>query len=130
MGIEKVYLDPNAQTYSDNEIVGKVNTAGVNITRAGSVEAAARPIETGEVGATELAAEEFTTAEQTKLTGIDENAKDDQTGEEIRDSVVALADDDRKIVITRAQTGQKKIYAIQGHTDGKQETEQSDTVEP
>ncbi len=129
MAIEKVYLDPNAAAYTDDQIVGKVNTATANITRASAVAAAARPIESGEVGATELADEAFTTAEQGKLTGIAPNATIDQTGAEIRDAVVALADDAREILITRPLVGQKKIYAIQTHTDGKQEIEQSDTPE-
>ncbi len=45
------------------------------------------------------------------------------------DLVVALDDDDREIVISRPSTGQKKIYAMQTHTDGKQEIEQSNTAE-
>jgi len=98
MAIEKVYLDPNAAAYTDNEIVGKVNTASVNITRAGAVEAAARPIAAGD-------------------------------GANIRDAVVGLSDDTRGILISRPTSGQKKIYAIQTHSDGKQEIEQSDTAE-
>ena len=129
MGIEKVYLDPNAAAYTDDEIVGKVNTAAVNITRAGSVDAAARPIAVGEVGATELADESYTSGEQTKLAGIDAGAEVNPTATEIRDSIVGLADDDRQIVISRPTSGQKRIYAIQTHTDAKQEVEQSDTPE-
>lgn len=129
MAIEKVYLDPNATTYTDDQIVGKVNAATANITRASSVEATARPIETGEVGATELAGEEFTTSEQTKLTGVETDATADQTGTEVKDLIVALADDSREILISRPTTGQKKIYAIQTHSDGKQEIEQNDTAE-
>lgn len=98
MAIEKVYLDPNAQAYTDDEIVGKVNSASANITRAGAVEATARPIESGD-------------------------------GADVRDSIVGLADDDRKIIISRPTTGQKKIYAVQTHSNGKQEIEQSDTAE-
>jgi len=41
MGIVKDYLDPNAAAYTDDEIVGKVNTATANITRAGSIEGTA-----------------------------------------------------------------------------------------
>ena len=55
MAIASFQLDPNAQAYTDDEIVGKVNAASAQITRAGSVAAAARPIESGEVGDTELA---------------------------------------------------------------------------
>ena len=84
MAIVRILLDPNAVAYTDDEIVGKVNAAAVNISRADSVEATARPIAAGEVGATELAGEEFLTAEKTKLTGIEDGAKDDQTGTEIK----------------------------------------------
>ena len=129
MAIEKVYLDPNATAYTDDEIVGKVNTAASNITRASSVSAAARPIGTGEVGATQLADEAYTSTEKTKLTGIEDSATADQTGAEVRDAIVGLADDDRKIVISRPTTGQKKVYAVQTHSDGKQEIEQNDTAE-
>ena len=129
MVIQKVYLDPNAAAYTDNEIVGKINTATANITRASSVAAAARPIAAGEVGATELANEAFLTTEKTKLTGIEASATADQTGAEIRDAIVALADLDRKILITRPAVGQKKIIAIQTHSDGKTEVEQNDAAE-
>lgn len=84
MAIQSFQLDPNAVAYTDNEIVGKVNAAAVNISRAGSVEAAARPIAEGEVGATELENEAFLAAEKTKLGGVEENAKDDQSGAEIK----------------------------------------------
>ncbi len=129
MAIEKIYLDPNAQAYTDDQIVGKVNSATANITRASSVAAAARPIAAGEVGATELSAEEFSSAEQSKLSGIDPGAKVDQTGAEIRDAIVGLADLDRQLIITRPVAGQKKIIALQTHSDGKQEIEQNDTAE-
>jgi len=184
MAIEKIYLDPNATSYTDDQIVGKVNTATANITRASSVAAAARPIANLEVtdahiataagiAKTKLAALEivnadvaagaaiakaklaalaivnadvdagaaisadktadgttnkvFTATEDTKLGTIEDNATADQTGVEVRDLVVALADDDRKLVISRPTTGQKKIYAVQTHTDGMQEIEQSST---
>lgn len=44
MATESFQLDPNAVAYSDDEIVGKVNSASANISRAGSVLAAARPV--------------------------------------------------------------------------------------
>jgi len=84
MAIVRILLDPNAVAYTDDEIVGKVNTATADITRADSVSAAARPIVAGEVGATELEHEAFLTAEKTKLTGVEANAKDDQSGAEIK----------------------------------------------
>lgn len=41
-------LDPAAQSYTDDQIVGKINNATATITRASSVDAAARPIAAGE----------------------------------------------------------------------------------
>lgn len=119
MAIEKVYLDPNAAAYTDDEIVGKVNAATDNITRAGSIEGtAASALDSDDIA--EGAANFY---------GAEANATADQTGAEIRDAVVGLADDDRQIVISRPTSGQKKIYAIQTHTDAKQEIEQSDAAE-
>lgn len=56
MAKQSLVLDPNAQAYTDDQIVGKINTAAAQITRASSVAAAARPIAAGEVGNTQLAA--------------------------------------------------------------------------
>lgn len=56
MAIQIMQLDPNAAAYTDDQIVGKINNASAQITRAGSVAAAARPIGSGEVDNTKLAA--------------------------------------------------------------------------
>lgn len=55
MAIQSMTLDPNAAAYTNDEIVAKVNAATTQITRAGSVAAAARPLSTGEVESTALA---------------------------------------------------------------------------
>ena len=55
MTIATMVLDPNAVVYSDEDIVDKINAAENFITRASCVDAAARPIEEGEVTNTELA---------------------------------------------------------------------------
>lgn len=130
MAKESFQLDPNAVVYSDDEIVGKVNSATANISREGSVEAAARPIEENEVGATELEDEAYTSTEKTKLTGIDEGAKDDQTGMEVRDAILGLADVDRKLIITDPQTGEKPILALQRQADGKLDIDNDDQPIP
>jgi len=121
-------LDPNAQAYTDDEIVGKINAAAVDITRAGAVDPSARPIEVGEVGATELADEPYTTAEQTKLAGVEDSATADQTGAEVRDLIVALADDARKIVITNPASGEFKVVAIHREAGGKLDVEYDDVA--
>jgi len=116
MGIVKDYLDPNATTYTD--------LADLDATAAAKLSGIA---EGAEVNPADLA--ELDATANTKLSGIEENAKADQTGAEIRDAIVGLTDDDREIVISRPTTGQFKVYAIQRHTDGKTETERSDTAE-
>lgn len=108
--------------------MGKVNTATANISRASSVEAAARPIGTGEVGATELADEAYTSTEKTKLTAVEESATADQTGAEVRDLIVALGDTERKIVITDPETGQFKVVSIERQADGKMNIKYDDVA--
>ncbi len=99
--------------------MGKVNKATANITSAGSIEGtAASALDSDDI--TEGAANFY---------GAEANATADQTGAEVRDLVVALADDDREIIITRPTTGQFKVYATQRHSDGKTEVERSDTAE-
>jgi len=97
----KMTLDPDAQAYTDDEIVGKVNAAAVNITRADAVEDAALKESTNfqkvsqadedklagiaagaEVNPADLAA--LDAAQDTKLNGIEADAKGDQTGAEIK----------------------------------------------
>ncbi len=122
MAIVSMQLDPGAVSYTDDQIVGKVNTAAANITRANAVAEAALPVES-------TTFQVVTQAETTKLAGIETGATADQTGIEMRDLVVALADDTRQILITRPTTGQYRVYAIQKHTDGKTEIERKDTAE-
>lgn len=128
MAKQSFQLDPNAASYSDDEIVGKVNAATANITRAGSVDAAARPIVAGEVGATELAAEEYTAAEQTKLAAVEDSATADQSAAEIRDAIVGLADVDRQIVITDPQASEFKVISIQRDVAGKLDIDYDDVA--
>jgi len=121
-------LDPNAAAYTDDEIVGKVNTATAQVTRASSVSATARPIEAGEISATELADEAYTNVEKAKLTGIEEGASADQTGAEIQTEILALADADRKLVKTDPQTGEFTVLAIQRDADGKLDIDYEDVA--
>jgi len=123
MAIVKITLDPNAQYLSDDEVVNKVNAAAVNVTRANAVAEAALPAETPTF-------QKLLETERTKLTGVEENAKDDQTGPEVKDLVVALPDDDREILISRPITGEFKVYAEHVDADGKVVVEKSDTAEP
>ncbi len=131
MTIERILLDPAAEKNPINTdeleegATNKYDTGVPPTDTDGLPEGAANKYDTGVPpsdleelpdGATRKAMME---AERTKLTGVEDNAKDDQTGEEIRDSVVALPDLERKIVVTDPQTGEFKITAVQAAADGK-----------
>ena len=108
-------LDPNAQSYTDDEIVGKVNSATANITRAGSVDAAARPIAEGEVDTTELAAG---AVDNTILdTGI------------AKANLDAMGDTARGYVKTNPTTGEFKVIAIHRDSAGKLDIEYDDVAQ-
>ena len=105
MTIQFFTLDPNAASYTDDEIVGKINTASANITRAGSVDSAARPIASGEVGSTELAAGAVGNPELASTAA--------------KDNLDALGDTSRGYIKTDPQTGEFKITTIQRDAAGK-----------
>lgn len=108
MAKQSFTLDPNAQSYTDDQIVGKVNTAAVQITRAGSVAAAARPIGAGEVGSNEIADGAVTNAElaaDAAKSNLD--AMTDITRGYIKTDPVAT--EFRVISIERDATGKAKI---------------------
>ena len=105
MAIVNMVLDPNAASYTDDQIVGKVNTATANITRAGSVSAAARPIATGEVGDTELGA--FTVTNSELSAGVAAANLD------------AMSDTARGYIKTSPSTGEFPVVAVQRAADGK-----------
>jgi hypothetical protein len=97
-------LDPNAGSYTDNQIVDKVNAATSQITRASSVAAAARPIASGEVGSAELAA------------GVAKTNLD------------AMTDIARGYVKTSPSTGQFKVIAVERDATGKLKVDYDDVA--
>lgn len=70
----------------------------------------------------------YSSAEKTKLTGIEDSAKDDQTGAEIRDLIVALGDTERKILITLPETGEFKVISIHRNAAGNLEYKYDDVA--
>ena len=104
MAIVAFQLDPNAASYTDDQIVGKVNTATANITRAGSVAAAARPIAAGEVDTTELAAGAVSNTELAVSAA--------------KDNLDALADTARGYVKTNPLTTEFPVISIQRDAAG------------
>ena len=106
MAIQSFMLDPNAQAYTNDQIVAKVNAASDVITRADSVSPAARPIGVGEIDAEALA---------------DGAAKA---------NLDAMADTERGYVQTKPVSGQWPIISIERHSDGRQKTDYDDAVIP
>lgn len=104
MPIASMQLDPNAKVYSDDEIVDKINTAAVNITRAGSVEAAARPIEDAEVTDAKL-------APAVAKANLD-----------------AMGDTERGYVKTLPEAGEFPVIAIHRQADGKLDIDYDDVA--
>jgi hypothetical protein len=104
MAIQSMQLDPNAQAYTDDQIVGKVNTAAAQITRAGSIAAVARPIAAGEV-------------DNTKLTATAAKANLD-----------AMADVDRGYIQTKPVAGQFKVISIERDATGKAKVDYDDVA--
>jgi len=129
MAIVTMTLDPNAASYTDDQIVGKVNSATANITRASSVSAAARPIADGEVATAKLAAgaikakltaesdaNKLTTAELAAAAGVT-NAQV-ATGQ-AKANLDAMADTARGYIKTNPVTTQFKVVSVQRAADGK-----------
>lgn len=139
-------LDPNAQAYTDNEIVGKVNTATVNITRASSVTAAARPIAADEIDATmikdgEIANTHINAAAaiaKSKLGALniinaDVDAAAAIAGSKFassaaKDNLDAMSDTTRGYIKTDPQTGEFRIISEQRDATGKLDVDYDDVA--
>ena len=126
MAIQSMTLDPAAQSYTDDQIVGKVNTASTQITRASSVAAAARPIAASEVTDTMLATGAIKTklgaeADGNKLVSASLAAAAGVTNAQVASGLAkanldALADVDRGYIKTSPTAGEFKVVSIQRGT--------------
>ena len=103
--IQTMALDPNAAAYTDDEIVSKINSASAQITRAGSVAAAARPVADGEVTSAKLDA------------GV------------AKANLDAMSDTARGYIKTAPTTGQFKVVSVQRQADGKLGVSYDDVAE-
>ena len=128
MGV--LYLDPNAQSYTDDEIVGKVNAASASITRSGCLD-----------GATLSACDADDLSESaSKKWAAESGATCDQTGNEIITAIDAgsaaitredaLSQDDLKLVKSDPASGQRQIRKLNLGADNKVEVDYNDTPEP
>ena len=126
MAIATMLLDPNAVSYTDDEIVGKVNTASANITRASSVTAAARPIASLEVTDGMLAAGAIKTklggeTDGNKLVSASLAAAAGVTNAQVatglaKSSLDAMSDTTRGYIKTSPTAGEFKVVSIQRGT--------------
>jgi hypothetical protein len=136
MAIQSMILDPNAQSYTDNEIVGKVNSASVQITRSDSVAAAARPLVDGEVATAKLAAgaikaklteetdgNKLTTSELAAAAAI---ANAQVAAGQAKANLDAMADTARGYIKTSPTSGQFRVISQERQADGKLKTDYDD----
>jgi len=136
MAIQSMTLDPNAQSYTDDQIIGKVNSASAQITRAGSVAAAARPLSDGEVESTKIAAGAIKSkltaeADGNKLTSSELAVAAGVTNAQVaagqaKANLDAMADTIRGYIKTNPTSGQFKVIAIERQADGKLKAEYDD----
>ena len=121
----KMVLDPNAASYSDDEIVGKVNAATAKVDSDQLQDGTVNKI--------------YSDTEKAKLSGIDEGAKVDQDGDNIISAIDAgaasitredaLSQVDMKLVKSEPVVGQHKINYIVRKADGTMEADFEDVAE-
>ena len=131
-------LDPNAASYTDDQIVDKINSASTQITRASSIAAAARPIAAGEVDSTALATGAIKTklgaeADGNKLVSASLAAAAGIVNAQVASGLAkanldALADTARGYIQTAPTPGQFKIVSMQRQADGKVATKYDDVA--
>ena len=124
MAIQSMQLDPNAASYTDDEIVGKVNAATANITRAGSIEGtAASALDSDDIGegSSNLYDTGAPPTDDEVVTAIN-NASNSITRE------AALSQDDLNIVKTAPTSGEFSVKNIHRDSTGKLDIEYDDVA--
>ena len=124
MAIQSFQLDPNAQSYTDDEIVGKVNSATATITRSNCVTSAAQDwsgkdtddLTEGSINLWDTGAPP---TDNEVVTAIN-NASNSITRE------AALSQDDLNIVKTNPAGGEYKVKNIHRDSSGKLDIEYDD----
>jgi len=125
-----LYLDPNAASYTDDEIVGKVNAASAQISRADAIAGTALggcdADDLAEGSANKWAAESGATCDQTGDEMV--AAIDAGTASITREG--ALSQDDLKLVKSDPASGQRQVRKLNLGADNKVEVDFNDTPEP
>lgn len=124
MAIQSFQLDPNAQSYTDDEIVGKINSATVAISRSASIAGAAlSAVDTDDIseGSGNLYDTGAPPTDNEVVTAIN-NASNSITREG------ALSQDDLNIVKTNPSAGEYYVKNIHRDSSGKLDIEYDDTA--
>jgi len=125
MAIQSFQLDPNAQSYTDDEIVGKVNTATAQISRADAVAGAAL----GDCDTDDLAEGAGNLYDTGAPPTDDEVVAAINNASAAITREAALSQDDLKIVKTNPVGGEFQVKNIQRDADGKLDIEYDDVAE-
>ena len=117
MALVKIVLDPNAAPeLTPDAVVAKVNAASVNISRASSVTAAARPIADSEVTETKIAASAITSGKV--ASGV------------AKANLDSMEDTARGYIKTAPISGQFPVITLEQKADGKIEVAVDDVAIP
>jgi len=124
MAIQSMQLDPNAQSYTDDEIVGKINSATVAINRAAAIDGASlSAVDSDDIGegssnlydtGAPPTNDEVVSAINAASTAITREA--------------ALSQDDLNIVKTAPTSGEYYVKNIHRDSTGKLDIEYDDTA--
>jgi hypothetical protein len=116
MALQSFQLDPNVTALTDNDIIDKINAASIDITRAGSVDPSARPIETDEVTSTEIL--------NGSVTGTDMSAT------AAKDNLNAMSNPNRGFIRTSPVSGEFPIIECQRDSSGNLDVTFDDVAIP
>lgn len=144
MAIQSMQLDPNAASYTDDEIVGKINSAAAAISRADAIDGAALGAcdsdDLGEgssnkydTGAPPSTTDDLSEGSTNKYdTGAPPTDDEIVTGINNASNAItreaALSQDDLNIVKTNPDTGECPIKNIHRMADGKMDIEYDDVA--
>jgi len=116
MAIQTFELDPNAQALTDDDVITKINAATTDITRAGSVDPSARPIEVDEITSAEIAAGSILASDLDTLAA--------------RDNLLALGPTVRRFIPSTPISGEFPITDLRRNAAGNLEAEYDDVAIP
>jgi len=140
MAIQSFQLDPNAQAYTDNDIVDKINSASNSISRSNCIASSAQDWSGKDTDDLNEGTGNsyFPASAESKLNGIESGATADQTGDEIVSAInggsssitreSALSQDDLNIVKTNPSAGEYYVKNIHRDSSGKLDIEYDDVA--